>query len=160
MLPVSADLFACFRSTAQPKYHIAAVPGSKAHGQQAASPDQSMSALELKVRQLSVYASQRRLCITAAVANAFQQVEEGLLLLARPKTKSIAAEIAPAPKVLYLHFTFLQMACLQMSNYIYQSIAVVLTHLSPQHLCNTAHPAKLGKSASYFLFLLQRHDAQ
>lgn len=67
-----------------------------------ASLDASMYALELKLQQLCVYASLRRLCIAAAVATAFQEVEEGLLMLARPKTKSIAAEIAPATKVHWL----------------------------------------------------------
>ena len=55
------------------------------------------------MQQLSVYASQRRLCITAAVANAFQEVQEGLLLLTRPKAKSVAADLAPAAKVYLLH---------------------------------------------------------
>lgn len=61
-----------------------------------------MCVLELRLQQLCVYASQRRLCIAAAVATAFQEVEEGLLMLARPKPKSIAADLAPAPKVSWL----------------------------------------------------------
>lgn len=100
---MSATLYVCLHLTAQSGHLIAAAPGGRAHDQQAAAQDERTCAMELKVQQLSVYASQRRLCITAAVANAFQQVEEGLLLLARPKAKSIAAEIAPVPKVLYLH---------------------------------------------------------
>lgn len=62
--------------------------------------ESSVCALELKLHQLSVYASQQRLCITAALASAFREVEEGLLMLARPKPKSITAEMAPAQKVL------------------------------------------------------------
>ena len=83
-----------------PNGEVVADPAAKGSEQQVSSEDQCKFALELKVQQLSVYASQRRLCITAAVATAFQEVEEGLLLLAQPKAKSIAAEIAPAPKVI------------------------------------------------------------
>ena len=101
-LPVSADIPACFQWHNSIRLCFVADPAAKGSEQQTCSEDESPCALELKVQQLSVYASQRRLCITAAVATAFQEVEEGLLLLARPKAKSIAAEIAPAPKVYLL----------------------------------------------------------
>ena len=88
-----------FTGMTPPNSEVVADSAAKGSEQQMSSEDQCSCALELKVQQLSVYASQRRLCITAAVATAFQEVEEGLLLLAQPKAKSIAAEIAPAPKV-------------------------------------------------------------
>lgn len=83
-------------------YDGVADPKATGCEQHTSSEDQSRCALDMKVQQLSVYASQRRLCITAAVAHSVQEVEEGLLLLARPKAKSIAAEIAPVPKVYLL----------------------------------------------------------
>ena len=73
-----------------------------------ASAQLPVCALDLKLRQLSVYASQRRLCITAALLHAFQEVEEGLLLLARPKKQSLAAGMAPAQKVLAAGVGFLR----------------------------------------------------
>ena len=100
-LCLSTPLFACI-DMASSGHDGVADPEAKGCEQHASSEDESRCALDIKVQQLSVYASQRRLCITAAVANSVQEVEEGLLLLARPKTKSIAAEIAPAPKVYLL----------------------------------------------------------
>jgi len=56
-------------------------------------------AVDLQLDQLCIYASQRRLCITAALVKAFQEVQEGLLLAARPRATSLPAEVAPTPKV-------------------------------------------------------------
>ncbi|DBA81627.1 TPA: hypothetical protein ACH3X1_007382 [Trebouxia sp. C0004] len=55
-------------------------------------------AVDLQLDQLCIYASQRRLCITAALVKAFQEVQEGLLLAARPRTTILPAEVAPTPK--------------------------------------------------------------
>ena len=79
-------------------------------------PEPPVCALGLKLRQLSVYASQRRLCITAALVNAFQEVQQGLLALTRPKTQTIAAEVVPAQEVL-LHAS------------VYTTLALLLSFL-------------------------------
>ncbi|KAA6426735.1 MAG: vacuolar sorting-associated 13F-like [Trebouxia sp. A1-2] len=55
-------------------------------------------AVDLQLSQLCIYASQRRLCITAALVKAFQEVQEGLLLAARPRTTTLPVEVAPTPK--------------------------------------------------------------
>jgi len=62
-------------------------------------------AVDLQLDQLCIYASQRRLCITAALVKAFQEVQEGLLLAARPRTTTLPVEVAPTPKVQALLFT-------------------------------------------------------
>jgi len=61
-------------------------------------------AVDLQLDQLCIYASQRRLCITAALVKAFQEVQEGLLLAARPRTTTLPVEVAPTPKVQSLLF--------------------------------------------------------
>lgn len=97
MLHVSADVAMCLGTAPPGVDSIAESGGGGSERETVSGP--SVCALDLKLQQLSVYASQRRLCIAAAVANACQEVEEGLLMLARPKAKSIAADIAPALKV-------------------------------------------------------------
>ena len=67
--------------------------------QQQVSPDGLLLALDLSLQQLSVYASQRRLCITAALVKAFQEVETGLRMLTRPPAASLSVDVAPAAKV-------------------------------------------------------------
>jgi len=62
-------------------------------------------AVDLQLDQLCIYASQRRLCITAALVKAVQEVQEGLLLAARPRTTTLPVEVAPTPKVQALLFT-------------------------------------------------------
>ena len=61
--------------------------------------DASVLALDLSLDQASVYASQRRLCITAALVKAVQEVQEGLVMCAQPRTTALPAEVALAPKV-------------------------------------------------------------
>ena len=63
----------------------------------------SVVALDLTVDQMSLYASQRRLCITAALVKAVQEVQEGLLMLTKPPTSSVSVEVAPAAKVQPFH---------------------------------------------------------
>ena len=53
--------------------------------------------VKLNLDQACVYASQRRMCITAALVKAFQEVEEGLLQLAKPTDTALSP--APAPQV-------------------------------------------------------------
>ena len=61
--------------------------------------DASALALDLSLDQACVYASQRRLCITAALVRAVQEVQEGLVMCARPRTTALPADVALAPKV-------------------------------------------------------------
>ena len=76
--------------------HIAPVISAPQQKQQL---DASVLALDLSLDQASVYASQRRLCITAALVKAVQEVQEGLVMCAQPRTTALPAEVALVPKV-------------------------------------------------------------
>ena len=61
-------------------------------------PGSSLTTLDLQLQQLSVFASQRRLCTAAALLTVVQQVQDGLRSMTKPRT-STAAEIAVSNKV-------------------------------------------------------------
>lgn len=60
--------------------------------------DSDLVCLDLQLQQLSVYASQRRLCTAAALFTVVQVVQDGLQSMTRPRS-SIAAEVAMTHKV-------------------------------------------------------------
>ena len=67
--------------------------------QQKQQLDASVLALDLSLGQACVYASQRRLCITAALVKAVQEVQEGLVMCAQPRTTALPTEVTLTPKV-------------------------------------------------------------
>lgn len=62
-----------------------------------AEPGADLTCLDMELQQMSVFASQRRLCIVAALVKVVGQVQEGLYKLAKPL--STMAAIAPASTV-------------------------------------------------------------
>lgn len=58
----------------------------------------SLASLDMKLQQLSVFASQRRLCTAAALFTVVQEVQDGLRSMTCQHT-SIAAEVAMTKKV-------------------------------------------------------------
>ena len=92
------QLIHCAGPASESNVQSAAVAAEQSAKPTVADPDSSLIRLDLQLQQLSVCASQRRLCATAAFLTVVQEVQDGLSRMAQPRT-SVAAEIAATHKV-------------------------------------------------------------